>query len=200
MHLGESPSSYSPDDAEPPAEHPERDGPEAKRAFHQQFDTHFEPLCRYVYRYLRSIEDARDVVHDVFLQLWRQRQLFDMTADLRGHLYVRARHRALDLIRHRSVESRWRDRSMAVGVEEAESADATQEAERLLGDLIVRVQHAIETLPQRQREVLTLRWQQQMSYKDIGDALGISHKTVGVHLTRAIAQLRELLPPDFDRT
>ena len=55
------------------------------------------------------------------------------------------------------------------------------------------IQRAVETLPRRQREVLLLRWQRQASYDEIAQTLGISPKTVAIHVGRAIQHLREML-------
>jgi hypothetical protein len=47
----------------------------------------------------------------------------------------------------------------------------------------------VDGLPLRQRQVIHLRWHEQASYEQIAEALGISPKTVGVHLGRAIQRL-----------
>ena len=56
-----------------------------------------------------------------------------------------------------------------------------------------RIQEAVDALPLRQRQVLLLRWQQQASYDEIAETLGISPKTVAIHVGRAIQRLREIL-------
>ena len=55
------------------------------------------------------------------------------------------------------------------------------------------IEQAVESLSRRQREVLLLRWHQQASYDEIAETLGISPKTVAIHVGRAIQRLRELL-------
>jgi RNA polymerase sigma-70 factor (ECF subfamily) len=55
------------------------------------------------------------------------------------------------------------------------------------------IERAVDALSRRQREVLLLRWHQQASYDEIAETLGISPKTVAIHVGRAIQRLRELL-------
>src|SRR5688572_12661367 len=77
-------------------------------AFRRLFDRHFAELYRFVYRYVRSAEAAKDLVHDAFLQLWRQREQVDLDgAGARSFLYTVARYRSLDHLRRRRVEQRW---------------------------------------------------------------------------------------------
>src|SRR5262249_41899165 len=76
-------------------------------AFRRLFDEHFDRLYRFVYRYIQSAE-AEDLVQEVFLRLWRVRGTLETATDLRGFLYVLARQRALDWLRHRNIEDRHR--------------------------------------------------------------------------------------------
>jgi RNA polymerase sigma-70 factor (ECF subfamily) len=165
------------------------------RAFRRLFDAHFDELCRYVYRYVQSVEDAKDLVHDTFLRLWRQRSQVDLTGDVRSYLYAIARNQSVDQLRRRQVEARWRQRHAAPElVEHGEAVALDAEQQLASAELSAAIQRAVDALPARQRDVLRMRWQQQASYEGIAAALGISTKTVGVHMTRAIAHLRETLP------
>lgn len=170
------------------------EGPEAI-AFRQLFDQHFAELYRFVYRYVQSTEAARDLVHEAFLQLWRQREQVDLGgSSVRSYLYTVARYRALDHLRHRRVEERWQ-RQYADPVMAAEGPIVADDPHQVFAanEIAVAIREAVDALPRRQREVLLLRWQHQASYDEIAQTLGISPKTVGVHVGRAIQRLRETL-------
>lgn len=178
------------EELEETAAQPELLGAGDVEAFKQLFDTYFETLYRYALRYLRSAEEAKDVVHDVFLQMWRHRQRIGLKRDLRTYLYATTRNHALDHLKRRKVEDRFREgREGAVA---QEGADAESELESR--ELAATIQRAIDSLPPRQREVLRLRWQQHLSYEEIAKVLNISPKTVAIHLSRGLQHLREALP------
>lgn len=163
-------------------------------AFRILFDTHFDRLLRYVRRYLGSPEESEDLIQDLFLTLWRDRRTIGLHRDLTGYLYAMARHRALDRLKHRRVETRFRERrALALALErEGPSWNPATELEER--DLAAAIQRAVDTLPPRQREVLRLRWQEHLSYAEVGAALGIAPKTVAIHRGRALRHLRAMLP------
>ena len=162
-------------------------------AFKGLFDAYFDKLYRYALRYLRSPEEAKDLVHDVFLQVWRHRQRIGLERDLRTYLYVTTRHHALDHLKHRKVEERFvKKREGEASSETADVLDAERDLETR--ELAATIQRAIDTLPPRQREVLRLRWQEHLSYEEIGRTMGISPKTVAIHLSRGLQHLRKALP------
>ncbi len=163
-------------------------------AFKGLFDAHFDRLYRYVYRYLQSAEEAQDVVHDVFLRMWRQRRQIGIERDLRSYLYATARNHALDRLKRRRVERRWWEREAAALAAGEEHLAPDPDSELEARELAAAIQRAIDTLPRRQREVMQLRWQAQLSYEEIGRVLTISPKTVAIHLTRALQHLRDMLP------
>jgi RNA polymerase sigma-70 factor (ECF subfamily) len=164
-------------------------------AFRHLFDTYFDRLYRYVFRYLQSGDESQDVVHDVFLQIWCQRRRIGLERDLRTYLYATARNHALDRLKHRKVEQRFREsRAAALAAEQGIGSAPDPESELEARELAAAIQKAIDTLPRRQREVLQLRWQGLLSYDEVAKLLNISPKTVAVHLARAFQHLRQSLP------
>ncbi|MBA2459026.1 MAG: hypothetical protein H0V43_08760, partial [Gemmatimonadales bacterium] len=101
------------DELEETAEQTRQLGAGDEEAFKHLFDTYFDRLYRYAFRYLQSADESADVVHDVFLQIWRQRRRIGLERDLRSYLYATARNHALDGLKHRRVEQRFRERRAA---------------------------------------------------------------------------------------
>jgi RNA polymerase sigma-70 factor (ECF subfamily) len=170
------------------------DSPEAI-ALGRLFALYFEDLYRFAYRYVRSVETAKDLVDEAFLRLWLHRSEVELGGrSARSYLYTTVRYQALDSLRRRSVEDRWRMEYAAPRVQGDERALARDPDQELADrETAAAIQQAVDTLPPRQRQVLLLRWQQQASYDQIAASLGISAKTVAVHLGRAIQRLREIL-------
>ena len=57
-----------------------------ERAFEYLFDAYSDRLCRYVYVFIRSWEDAENVVQDVFLRLWDGRAALRTVDNLQAYL------------------------------------------------------------------------------------------------------------------
>jgi RNA polymerase sigma-70 factor (family 1) len=181
-------SSGAPDAAQPAREPTARD----IAAFRAHFESHFEALARYAYRYVESVDEAEDVVHDVFLRVWELRDSLDLHRDLRSYLYTLARNHAVDWLRRRRTRSRY----LPPEPPELSSSGPAEAEERVAAsELAAGIQRAVDALPERQRAVIALRWHQQASYDDIATALGISPKTVSIHLGRALKRLRVALRP-----
>ena len=158
--------------------------------FDKLFVTYFSPLRRYVYRYLRAWEEAEDVVHDIFAQLWTRRDAITAIDDVDAYLYAAARNRALARLKRHAHEERWRVTEAA----RAASGDPPIGPERDLrrAEIAAALQRALDSLSPRQREVLLLHWRGH-TYEKIGAMLGISPKTASVHATRAFEALRAQL-------
>jgi RNA polymerase sigma-70 factor, ECF subfamily len=173
------------------------DGADAREAvaFRRLFERRFEELYRFAYRYVRSAETAKDLVQEAFLRIWRQRAQVDLGGSAaRSYLYTVVRYQALDHLRHRRVEERWRTEYAAPQVTDHGAALSPDPDQELTAkEVATTIQRAVEALPRRQRQVLLLRWQQQASHDQIAQTLGISSKTVATHIGRAIQRLREVL-------
>lgn len=148
-----------------------------------------EPTFRAAYRVLGDREEALDATQEAFLAL--HARLDSVPSEVTGAWLVRVvTHRALDRVRRRGRVS---FDPLAGETETASTpapaAAAAQAEERQ------RVVEALARLPERQREVVTLRLLQQETFVDLAAALGISQGAAKVHFRRGLRALRRHLSP-----
>ncbi|WP_434479612.1 RNA polymerase sigma-70 factor [Gemmatimonas sp.] len=161
--------------------------------FESLFREMHRPLCAFVDRYLRDGARAEEIVQDVFHELWERRDTLDVRGSLRGYLYTAARNRALNARRRRATERAW---------EEDESHDDVRllhrppvAPDRLYdqAETLQRLTVAFETLPERCRETMELRWRHELSYAEVASAMGTGVKAVEKQLARGLRLLRNAL-------
>jgi len=147
---------------------------------------HERPLMQYATHLLRDAEAARDVVQETFCRLCRQ-----SPGELDGHLtqwlYTVCRNRAMDLLR--------KDRRMKPLTELAtlDSPQAAAPSPLEKGEEMSAVTMAIRSLPANQQEVVRLKFQQELSYRQIAGVMGLSVGNVGYLLHTALNTLRRKL-------
>ena len=161
-------------------------------AFEQAFRSYHAILCEFAYRYVRAREVAEELVHDVFARLWEGRRRLELRDSLKSYLYAAVRNQAISHIRHALVERRWReDEGHDDGADAEPHALNDAQARLEAAELAVAVERVLARLPERCRLALTLRWQRQMSYAEVAEAMGIAVKTVETYVGRGLAALRD---------
>jgi len=160
--------------------------PDENRQFEEAFRNYFPGLLRFAMKYLPSEDDARDVVHQVFINLWERRQEIDFTQPLKSYLFTSVYNRSLNAIR---------DRKKMGGEEKLpEEADEYAVAGQIEAlELEQRIASVIESLPDKCREVFELSRFGGLKYSEIAAQLGISVKTVENQMNKALRVLRENL-------
>lgn len=150
------------------------------------------PLTQYSAHVLGGdVERARDLVQEAFLRLCDQDRAA-VESHLAEWLYTVCRNLAIDAKR--------KDRRMRHISEEQEATFAadlespTDAAERV--DAYGRVVDAMRVLPDRQQEIVRLKFQHGLSYKEIGEVMNLTATNVGFILHTAIKSLRERLAPE----
>ena len=157
-------------------------------AFERVFRTYHPGLCTFAYRYVRSRDVAQELVQDVFAKLWEDRQRLSLRDCFKNYLYTAVRNRAISHLRHDVVERR-----CIADPSEHHDSDGGNEGELRLEaeELEAVVERVLRQLPERCRVALALRWQRHMTYAEVAEAMGISVKTVEIHIGRGLAALRE---------
>lgn len=147
---------------------------------------HEAALRRYATRLLRDESRARDVVQEALLALGRQPEgeRKALRSRLASWLYTVCRRKALNILR---AERRLSPLEDAPPVVASEASPASAMAR---GEDRGRLLELVAGLPERQREVLRLRYHEGLSYQEISDATGCTVSHVGVILHSALQTLR----------
>lgn len=159
----------------------------ADAALEQLYAAHWRQLVRLSVLLVRDQGLAEEIVQDAFVAVhgrWsRLRDPENALAYLRQAVVNRSR----SALRHRAVVARH-----AASVRAVDTPDPTPDTDRREAVL-----DALRALPDRQREVLALRYYLDLSEAEIADTLGISRGAVKSHASRGAAALRALLQEDL---
>jgi RNA polymerase sigma-70 factor, ECF subfamily len=150
----------------------------------------WEPLAAYAYRIVQDRDAAMDIAQEACLRLWERRR-DDLPRSLRPYLFRITRNLALDHVKTKRTRRRLLHGNQPEGTRRPAWPDEVMERERVSA----QVQHAIQELPDRRREVFTLAYLRGMRYSEVAEVMGISPKTVQNQMTAALSQLRQTLRP-----
>lgn len=155
-------------------------------AFTVIYNRHFNVLYVHAYARLRDKDDAQDVIHELFAQLWNKRKELSVKTSLSAYLYTAVRNKILDVISHHQVESKYVT-SLQSFIDEGDCITDHLVRERQLTGIIEK---GIADLPPKMREVFELSRKEQMSHKQIAAQLNLSEQTVRKQVNNALRILR----------
>lgn len=161
-------------------------------AFLELYDRYREPIFRFAYRLLGSVEVAEDVTHDCFLSLIRKPENYHPErASLKTYLYAAARNLALKHFRDQGRETGLDEVS-----EEPKESPRRGPLRKLLDEeLATHVREAIFSLPPLQREALILFEYEGLSLNEVAEVAGTDTGAIKARLYRAREGLRRMLRP-----
>ena len=138
-------------------------------------------LVLFARQFVRTSADAEDIVQDAFVRFWRK----EHSIENRGLLYATVRSVALDLLRRDTRRAR-REANAALDMEQttAPQFDFDDGSQRELAA-------AVDRLPVEQREVLVMKIWNELTFAEIGQALGISQNTAASRYRYALAALKK---------
>ncbi|MES2375392.1 MAG: RNA polymerase sigma-70 factor [Bacteroidota bacterium] len=158
-------------------------------AFTEIYNRYWRLIYSHVYKMLRNEDDAKDIVQETFGNLWQQAVTLPEQQNFGGYLYVSARRKVLNAMRHEKYRGEYL-KALAAFAEEASEATLQYLDER---DLAVAIEREIAALPPRMRQVFELSRKNYLSYKEIGKIFNISDKTVKKQVGKSIKVIRQNL-------
>ena len=147
---------------------------------------HEGPLVRYAAQITGDLDRARDVVQDTFLRLCAEDPA-RLNSHLVEWLFTVCRHRALDVVRK---ENRMKPLDQ-VELEASASRDPSPATQAEQNESASRVLRLVAALPANQKEVVRLKFQGGLSYKEISRVTNLSVTNVGFLIHTAIKTLRQ---------
>jgi RNA polymerase sigma-70 factor (family 1) len=155
------------------------------------FETIYRRYASELYRFARSRilsgEDCREMVQDVFESLWVRRQSLSIDS-LRSYLFSSVRYMIIRHLYQRGVKQRYLDHYNTFS--ELFDTISTEEDPDELQKTLVK---ALEGLPDRCRDAMTMRLRENLSNGEIAERMQVTKKTVENYMSQAILHLRSTL-------
>jgi len=153
------------------------------------------------YRMLGNSGEAEDVVQDTFLRVYTNLDRYDENQKFSTWIYRIATNLCIDRLRKRkpnySLDAEMPDGEGADWYSMLPSDQDTPEEETVLSETQHQIRKAIDTLPEKYKSVVILRYLHDLSLQEIGDVLKMPVTTVKTRVHRGREFLRKKLEPEF---
>jgi RNA polymerase sigma-70 factor (ECF subfamily) len=155
------------------------------QAFEECYRQYFVRLYRFCFSIVHQKQPAEDIVHDVFMQLWKKREESSTIRNLEVYLYVSVKNHSLNYLRNSS------SRIVDIAERSHEYIQFNADPETLLihAEAVKKMNAAIRDLPPRCKLIFKLIKEDGLKYKDVAILLDLSVKTVEAQLAIAMRKL-----------
>lgn len=160
------------------------------KAFENLFNFYCQRLINFVRRYIIDVQIAENIVQEVFVSVWNQRERLNPSKMIKSYLFTAVKNEALNELRHRDVQTRSQERILNLITK-----DTNPEQELTSAEIDKEIHQAINELPEKCREIFKMNRFDELKYAEIAEILNISIKTVETQMGRALKKLRERLKP-----
>jgi RNA polymerase sigma-70 factor (ECF subfamily) len=199
-----APSTISPSDEELVARARKKDF----AAFEELLDRYEDKVFRLAYRFVRNETDAKEILQDTFLSIWRKLDTFKGDAQFSSWVYRVAANAALMRLRAQRRHPEISTEELPVGYLDrlgplpppGENWAKRPDDELQSQELRQHIQAAVDSLPELYRTVFLIRDVEGLSTEETAEVLGISIPTVKTRLHRARIALRDAIGEYFTRT
>ncbi|MGD1083561.1 MAG: sigma-70 family RNA polymerase sigma factor [Verrucomicrobiota bacterium] len=170
-------------------------------AFEELVEKYKQPLLNLMFRMLHDLSEAEDLAQTVFIRVFQSASRYEPSAKFSTWIYTIARHLCLNEIRRRSrhpavsLDSSQDDDEEAAPRQFEDQRSSTAPQAMLHTELEAKIQQALDQLPEKQRLAVLLCRQDELSYEQIADILGLSLSATKSLIHRARETLKLKLKP-----
>jgi RNA polymerase sigma-70 factor (family 1) len=157
-----------------------------RSAFTTLYNQYWRLIYGHIYKMIRDEDEAKDILQDIFSNLWLKASQVPQQDSLLPYLYVVARNKVLNSIRHQKYKNDYFN-SLANYASEVCEDTLLYLDER---DLMAAIEKEIAALPPRMRQVFEMSRKEHLSYKEIGKRLGTSDETVKKQVSKSLKIIR----------
>ncbi len=159
------------------------------KQFEIVFREYYEMLCQFAIKYVKNIEQSEEVVQDTFYNIWKNRNTLNITSSLKAYLFTAVRNNCLQVLRTRSLDIKYENYYKSHYVNES----ITPSDELNAKELSKVINKALNSLPERCREIFKMSRYEGLKYHEIAEKLSISIKTVEANMGKALKHFRSQL-------
>lgn len=154
-------------------------------AFEAFFREYYKSMVFTSMRIVGSKDIAEEVVQDTFTKLWEKHDEIDITSSLKSYMYGAVRNNSLRVLRDNALHTK------KINDFDWNSEDSgNQLQERFEEEIYTILECTLISLPSKTRQIFEMNRNEGKKYREIALELGISEKTVEVHISAALKLLR----------
>ena len=147
--------------------------------------------------YVGAMGDAENIVQDFFLYLWERKEILPELQQPDAYLFSAVKHRCLNFLRSQlSIVDRRQPLSDIMEQEfklKLYSLQLLDDSQMSIDEVEKQICRAIDSLPERCREIFIRIREEKQSYAQVAEELDISIKTVDAQLQKAVSRLKEMI-------
>jgi len=159
------------------------------RAFDQLYDRYSKKLLNFSLSIVKSREEAENIVQEVFLALWMNRDNISRDASVKYYIFTITYNTSISALRRKAKDDKFFEQLKDMQDSSVEQEDLQTEFSDLQGRLSV----ILDELPARQKEIFILHKVNGLKYQEIASKLNISVNTIENHMSRALKTIRSKL-------
>jgi len=160
------------------------------------FRQYYVSLCAYSRRYVGRKDIAEEIVSDTFLKIWENRKTLIINSSVKAYLFHAVCNNSLNYLRKLKKENNLEGYFSETTFEnigfEATSYEI-EEHSMIMENISLKIEEAVYQLPGQQQKVFRLRRLEGRKTKEVAEILGLSVKTIEMHLSKATLHLRQNL-------
>ncbi len=167
---------------------------ENKKNMKRIYDDYYHRLCFYAAKYMKDIEEAKDIVQDVFVKIWEREISFSNELALSAYLYSSVYHACIDRLTLQGIHNRHHLRIQKTN-HDIDSANYLNK--RIEDEVLWEIFEAVEQLPEECKKVFKLSYIEKLDIAQVAKLLNISEHTVKSQRARGKKLLQEYLKDLF---
>lgn len=167
-----------------------------EKAFRRLWDIYYQKLFHLALYFVRSKELSEEAVSDVFFIIWQKREMLPGIDNLDKYLYVAVKNQSLQYLRKQAAHNKEPIDLYTVDFFHDHNNPELQFLDTEFQSL---VQKAIDSLPDKCKEVFRLHFSDKLKQREIGVLLDISEKTAGIHIMNAYKRIAQYVNQEYSK-
>lgn len=172
----------------------QRIGEGDQQAFRRLFQYYAPRLNQFAYSIVKVKEAAAEIVDDVFIKFWKQREKASAISNIRVYLYIAVKNSSLNYLSskaHRQITEPFNHIDVAL------SREQLPDEKMISAELLNKITAAVESLPPRCKMIFKLVREDGLRYQDVAEILHLSINTVDAQMVIAVKRISEKVQAHF---
>jgi len=157
---------------------------------------YYVALCSYSRRYVGRKDIAEEIVSDTFMKIWENRETIQINTSVKAYLFHAVCNNSLNYLRKLKKEEILDEYFLETSSENIGFASVSEEIDEqslTMESINEKIEEAVSLLPGQQQKVFRLKRFEGKKNREVAEIMGLSIKTVEMHLSKATLNLRQKL-------